>query len=705
MNHFIRKPAVNLFGTGQIDWPNPRDSIGKLICSNGSSNLWRAIGPARKILVELRDRVLRLVESCGYESPSSAIWTFWLCMTGACEERTRPHLLFVHNDRAVYHKIRSLIKDSGLMKDYPSVTIGEKNTLKLLAAGLATHDPQLMGTRGDFTPTIRIFGNRIFEGHSSASVPTRHVATIGGIVRHGSEIFIFSAGHPFISSSDASKSQAEHYLEEGHAKISESAVHVGTVASIESFRPDQIRGRLDSDSHMPASDVARQEKADEAFGLPQKIHRLNLYQCAEKETSSIISSSLDYILFKLSDDEVAENLAVNTALSSQQFTNILRRTNIVIPEEDDDVKVICRTASDRFLTGTLDGTPSRIRLPNKSKLCEVYEVQFDGPLAQGDCGAWVLDAGTGGLYGHIIAGLELQGIAYVMPARDVFDNAQASLNQGLLIDCDIVLEALLGSDHPEFRIDHAQASVVPKGREQPLQIASLPTPDVMSEDIQHGYAIPRGQTGSRQSASGSRPDIEFCRAPSKQTPSDEGVQKSKESCSEIDAARTPINLDPSPEPQYQGWSKVTSHHHAWPAEFRRRRELDYAMENVPYVKAAELAHDETMVGWFMQEPEGYDDGLSPRVDIVTNLCRGKSPRAVQEQQEAPIVAWLDERSFENGQCLPRAYQGPLTAGKLYSLLNRPVGYHLLDPGNNRMLLTFSLHLALSSSTISRNETG
>ena len=704
MTHFIRRPAANLFGAGQIDWPNPRDSLGNQLSSNGSSKLWRATGPAKNLLVELRDRVLRLIASCGYESPSSAIWSFSLCMTGDCEDRARPHLLFVHNDIAVYLQIRKLIKDSGLTKDYPSVTIGQKNTLKLLAAGLTTHDSQLMATSSDLTTTIRISGNRLFDGHSPASVSTRHVATIGGIVRHGSEAFIFSAGHPFVSNSGGIKTQAGYYREDGDYETLGSGASPREVASIESSEHDQSRRQLDSDSHVPFSDVGTQKMVDEPLSLPQKVHQLNLNQCPGKETSSITSGNLDYSLFRLSDEAV-EDLLVNQP-GSRSPTNVLRRTNIVIPESDDDnVNVLCRTASGRFMTGKLDGTPSHIRLPNSSKLSEVYEVQFDGSLAQGDCGAWALDAGNGGLYGHLIAGLERDGSAYIMPARDVFDNVQTKLNQGLLVDCDIELEALLASDYPEFRIENNQASVVPKRCEQLPQITTLPIPDVMPEDLEHIHAIPGRQTASRQSAPDSCPGADFCRVRGKQIPSDENVQGSEGTPREIDAAGTPVQPDPFSEPQSHSWPGPSLPHNAWPAEFKRRRYLNYAAENVPYIEVAALDHDETMVECFMQDPERYHDGISHQVDLVTQFCRGTSLRTIQEQQDAPLVALVDERSFEHGKCLPRAYQGPLTASGLYELLKKKVEYSLLGPIKNNMMLTFLLCLALSSSAIFRTEPG
>ncbi|KIW90917.1 uncharacterized protein Z519_08700 [Cladophialophora bantiana CBS 173.52] len=378
-------------------------------------------------------------------------------MTGDCAEKARPHLLFVHNDRAVYQKCRSLIKGSGLMKDYPSVTIGEKNTLKLLATRMAARDRPLAVTTSELASMISISGNRIFVGPSSTSISPKHVATVGGIIRHGSDVFIFSAGHPFSSSSDTSKSQTECLSEEGHPEKPKGAATMKMFNEAGSLQLDQVGGRFASDLYIHASDLAAashvrvnlsqslahrsqtthdqpsgQMKGDEAFGLAQ-IQGRRRDQFAEKETNPIVSSNLDY--------------------------------------SDNDAIKVFYTASGGLLIGTLDGALSHIRLPNSSTFHEVYEIQFDVPLAQGDCGSWVLDAETGDLYGHIIAGCERKGIAYIMPARDRFDNVQACLNQGLLGDSDLVLEALLTSERPAFSTDATQTSTCPEEREIALQTA------------------------------------------------------------------------------------------------------------------------------------------------------------------------------------------------------------------------------------------
>ncbi|KAF2180905.1 hypothetical protein K469DRAFT_539659, partial [Zopfia rhizophila CBS 207.26] len=79
------------------------------------------------------------------------------------------------------------------------------------------------------------------------------------------------------------------------------------------------------------------------------------------------------------------------------------------------------------ITGTLSETPLYTRLPKSKSFEEVYKVQLDAPLANGDCGSSIVDAKSGQLYGQIIAGCERTGIAYIMAAHHVLEHMEERL--------------------------------------------------------------------------------------------------------------------------------------------------------------------------------------------------------------------------------------------------------------------------------------
>jgi hypothetical protein len=121
----------------------------------------------------------------------------------------------------------------------------------------------------------------------------------------------------------------------------------------------------------------------------------------------------------------------------------------------------------------------------------------------------------------------------------------------------------------------------------------------------------------------------------------------------------------------------------WNPEFATRRDLDYSIENKPYIEArAELGvEDESVVRAFMRGPDESDVCL-PQADKVQAFCFGanlESLRAEKGEVSEPLVAWLDERSFAGGEGCSRTYRGPLTARDLYKELKKPVRCLILTP--------------------------
>jgi hypothetical protein len=120
----------------------------------------------------------------------------------------------------------------------------------------------------------------------------------------------------------------------------------------------------------------------------------------------------------------------------------------------------------------------------------------------------------------------------------------------------------------------------------------------------------------------------------------------------------------------------------WNPEFATRRDLDYSIENKPYIEArAELGvEDERVVRALMRGPD-ESDVCVPRADKVEAFCFGanlESLRAENGKVSEPLVAWLDERSFAGEGC-SRTYRGPLTARDLYKELKKPVRCLILTP--------------------------
>ncbi|KAH8653129.1 hypothetical protein BGZ60DRAFT_419593 [Tricladium varicosporioides] len=74
--------------------------------------------------------------------------------------------------------------------------------------------------------------------------------------------------------------------------------------------------------------------------------------------------------------------------------------------------------------GILSPSTTMMRLTPSSKFKKVLTVRFDDVLAKGDSGSWVLDALSGDLYGHIVAGIPESGLAYILPAQKTFQEIE-----------------------------------------------------------------------------------------------------------------------------------------------------------------------------------------------------------------------------------------------------------------------------------------
>lgn len=57
-------------------------------------------------------------------------------------------------------------------------------------------------------------------------------------------------------------------------------------------------------------------------------------------------------------------------------------------------------------------------------------ILINGEVA-GDCGAWVIDAESGNLYGHIVAGDSFLHRAYVVQITDVINDIQTKMHESV----------------------------------------------------------------------------------------------------------------------------------------------------------------------------------------------------------------------------------------------------------------------------------
>ena len=122
---------------------------------------------------------------------------------------------------------------------------------------------------------------------------------------------------------------------------------------------------------------------------------------------------------------------------------------------------------------------------------------------------------------------------------------------------------------------------------------------------------------------------------------------------------------------------LTSSH--WLPEFSTyRRGLDYQNENRAYIDIRrQLLLEDSNIELFVFNSQGTDDlSLSLDAQRVVDFCNGRTEPSIRPDQvedgEGPLIAWLDERAFENQISTSRAYRGPLTSSELRRELQNPV---------------------------------
>ena len=82
-------------------------------------------------------------------------------------------------------------------------------------------------------------------------------------------------------------------------------------------------------------------------------------------------------------------------------------------------------------------------LPKSEEFSELDPLLLEGKLADGDCGAGVVDQANGHMYGHIVAGTAGTGHAYIVPVGDIFQDIEGKLGtKATLIPPGQVLEPL-----------------------------------------------------------------------------------------------------------------------------------------------------------------------------------------------------------------------------------------------------------------------
>lgn len=460
MTWLIRRKASSAVNSPASIKASDNTSLGAWITKSSGYNFWEMDGGARDQWFLLAAEIKSFLDEQSDPVPRSVIWCGY--MVGKTTKAAKPTAIFCSRDPASRKAVREMVRTSPLLQKYPGFITAERERPPDFG--------KLVALQGEQAGNQQLMSNILSNGMVYAKTPTGEwkQATIGGIVCIQNVKYYFTVAHIFTQASDFSSWEGPEDVEDDGFDIDEDEdedeadpdgqtedylVAITSTASISpapssgseatsSSDPSsgisitQQRGLLDStcsrivespEGETSTSTDARPASEPTTSPLPPDPTALPVARGAAGQTTSqrvLLSQSerapgLDYALLEIPKEE----------------TDQAKKFVLVKPPPDQgrneprETSVLTLSAKSAPLTGRLMATPSFITSGASHQTQELWTVQLYGILESGDCGMWVVDAQSRELYGHVVAGSPNTGVAYIIPAYQVFDDAKRHLGR------------------------------------------------------------------------------------------------------------------------------------------------------------------------------------------------------------------------------------------------------------------------------------
>ncbi|KAK0649058.1 hypothetical protein B0T16DRAFT_371883 [Cercophora newfieldiana] len=405
-------------------WPNPQLSTSRLICKFGKISCWEAQGPARDafndIAPKIKDYLDRSVD------PISSWVTWSIYMIGKTREHASPTIIFCCEVAAHRKHVRKVIVESGLLDGYRGLKTGHMPKApgfdQLIPLAPGNHLGPSRDSRNAFVcasdwATSPRSGMRISVGGSES--------TIGGVVQIQDRFYYTTAAHVFETSEN----------EEAAGNIS---LYEGIEIEIDGFDANDIETNPKAEEELESVpqgllQTGRRQSLADSGGtdgtLPRTGPTSNKVAIGAPFLTSldkpIFHAGLDYALIEVSRaDHKQANEIEAPQEPDKRSTRVL--VGAVASARPQEARILCATPRG-ILHGTLSGTPIYGRSPRSTEFQAALNAVFESPLKVGDCGAWVVDAESGDLYGQIVAGSPTTGAAVIVPFQPIFRDIERRL--------------------------------------------------------------------------------------------------------------------------------------------------------------------------------------------------------------------------------------------------------------------------------------
>jgi hypothetical protein len=447
---------------------------------------WEAKGSHRdQFDQDISPKIIKLLEECLDSIPGNDQVTLSLYMVGRSALEAIPTIMLISRNEQLRRGVQKALSESGILSQYPEFGTKYVNkdpgSLNIVPLALDTSsDCRTSATEKvktilyDASIPIASMGVPIYIANSSSLRPAT-----ANLVRVDDHIFFQTVHHAFCTVSGGfemapveedlvidsdSETEDDHDAEAQVEVTSAGSRSPSTISCFES----QYTGRSRRSSFTPRTSTVA-SPAKESVSLQGLLtDRMMLDNASEQinmatrrmydaianvadfartertfvprepalpsaETLSLLgrlveeSIECDFALIEITNKKLKDTL--RSLLKNGKLTSLAYDNIASTPE--DDTQVYTYTASGGKICGVLSSSPSHTRLSIDRSFQKVYIVRLDGPLAKGDCGSVVIDAKTGGTYGHLVAGCRTTGTAYIIAADQIAEDIAKALPEEL----------------------------------------------------------------------------------------------------------------------------------------------------------------------------------------------------------------------------------------------------------------------------------
>ena len=439
--HRLRRLKVAFQARGQ--WQDSEYSTGEFVQSMDFMDIWEAKGPARTQYEVLSQEILVHVQRFCESTSRNVVWSLY--MIGTKKEKSTPTIVFSSNDKKSRRQLRQSVKESGLLAKWPGFITMDCNR----DPGFPTCSPLVkevarIKSSGKSQPSKAIALRPELHIISGAQVTVKgsytdasreeRTATIGGYLTSGGEYFETTVAHVFDRSignlfSDMDDPVDFEYDIDDPAAYSEDPEQSIQTADAEEAGPSSALIKTKSLDDRSKSDSER-EASPHPLTLAGRNHDIKLnVKDAERSLSvlgpyassaDVLDRALDVALIKPAEEDLF-------AFCGLQSDSLQRNFTLAIAQQLKNLDVLILNSRGAPKIARISGTPSFLKVAERSRPQELWTVRSNDHIDTGNCGSWVVTPDYRTVYGHVVAGSLSTGSVYVVPLKHVITNLKETL--------------------------------------------------------------------------------------------------------------------------------------------------------------------------------------------------------------------------------------------------------------------------------------